>query len=76
MLGTTRFNTASWIENMRYREKKQHSGCIYGTPKQITETLTLHQPMFVLEMQNDMNKMPGRSKRRGKSDKNTISLDI
>ena len=28
------------------------------------------------EMQNDMNKMPGKSKRRGKSDKNTISLDI
>ena len=28
------------------------------------------------EMQSDMNKMPGKSKRRGKSDKNTISLDI
>ena len=28
------------------------------------------------EMQNDMNKMPSKSKRRGKSDKNTISLDI
>ena len=28
------------------------------------------------EMQNDMSKMPGKSKRRGKSDKNTISLDI
>tara|TARA_Y100000768_G_scaffold307929_6_gene242108 strand:+ start:8541 stop:9869 length:1329 start_codon:yes stop_codon:yes gene_type:complete len=28
------------------------------------------------EMQNDMNSGPSRSKRRGKSDKNTISLDI
>tara|TARA_Y100000590_G_C15368816_1_gene881733 strand:+ start:208 stop:726 length:519 start_codon:yes stop_codon:yes gene_type:complete len=58
-LGTTRFNTTSWNENMRYREKKQHQGCIYGTPKQITETLTLYQPIFVLEMQNDENKIMG-----------------
>ena len=28
------------------------------------------------EMQNDIRKMPGRSNRRGKSDKNTISLEI
>ena len=28
------------------------------------------------EMQKDMNSGPSRSKRRGKSDKNTISLDI
>ena len=28
------------------------------------------------EMQSDMNKMPGKSNFRGKSDKNTISLDI
>jgi len=58
-LATTRFNTITWEENCKYREKKSLDGCIYGTPKQITEELTLHIPMFVLEMHNDINKIMG-----------------
>tara|TARA_Y100000389_G_scaffold163350_1_gene166580 strand:- start:57 stop:542 length:486 start_codon:yes stop_codon:yes gene_type:complete len=59
VLATTRFNTITWDENCNYRQKKCLNGCIYGTPKQITEELTLHIPIFVLEMQNDMNKIMG-----------------
>ena len=58
-LGTTRFNAQTWDENVQYRIKKQYNGCIYGTPKQITEELTLHLPIFILEMQNDANKIMG-----------------
>ena len=58
-LGTTRFNTSTWDENKQYRIKMEHRGCIYGTPKQIKEDITLHLPIFVLEMQNDVNKIMG-----------------
>ena len=42
-------------------------------PKNDSSTVSISE---LKEMQSDMNKMPGKSKRRGKSDKNTISLDI
>jgi len=58
-LGTTRFNARTWEENMQYRHKKQYTGCIYGTPKQIKDDVTLHLPIFILEMQNDANKIMG-----------------
>ena len=58
-LGTTRFNSMTWDENHRYRVGKQDQGCIYCTPKKITEDLTLLLPIFVLEMQNDTNKIMG-----------------
>ena len=58
-LATTRFNTETWKENQHYRKKIQHSGCIYGAPKQIKDDITLHLPIFVLEMQNDANKIMG-----------------
>tara|TARA_B110000008_G_C16971886_1_gene564240 strand:+ start:2832 stop:3311 length:480 start_codon:yes stop_codon:yes gene_type:complete len=58
-LATTRFNTQTWDENTRYRERKNHGGCIYGTPKQIKEEVTLLLPIIVLEMQNDTNKIMG-----------------
>ena len=58
-LATTRFNTETWTENVQYRIKIHHAGCIYGTPKQITNAVTLHQTLLVLEMQNDANKIMG-----------------
>jgi len=58
-LETTRFNTETWTENQYYRGKIHHAGCIYGTPKQITNSVTLHQTLLVLEMQNEANKIMG-----------------
>jgi len=58
-LGTTRFNTETWKENHQYRNKINHSGCIYCAPKQIKDDILLHIPIFILEMQNDKNKIMG-----------------
>jgi len=58
-LATTRFNNDTWAENVDYRDKNNIKGCIYGAPKQIKEEITLHVPMFVLEMNNDKNKIMG-----------------
>lgn len=35
MLGTTRFNTASWIENMRYREKNNTPDAYMAHPNKL-----------------------------------------
>ena len=59
ILATTRFNTETWQENIEWREKNNHKGCIYGTPKEIGVDITPNIPMFILEMHNDENKVKG-----------------
>lgn len=59
LLCTTRFNEQTWLENQRWRDVHNWTGCIYGTPKQISDTILPGTPMIVLEMNNDENKIKG-----------------
>jgi len=59
VIATTRFNSKTWCENERWRDKNDWKGCIYGTPMIIKETIGLNVPMFVLEMHNDTNIVKG-----------------
>lgn len=54
---TSRFSTATLIENERYRNKHSNIGCIYCTPELIASNIPLDTIMFVLEMNNDINKV-------------------
>tara|TARA_B100000902_G_scaffold396513_1_gene457721 strand:+ start:1369 stop:1848 length:480 start_codon:yes stop_codon:yes gene_type:complete len=58
-IATTRFNTKTWNENERWREKNNWDGCIYGTPTKMSENITPLIPLFILEMHNDINKIKG-----------------
>lgn len=58
-IATTRFNNNTWMENVRWREKNNWNGSIYGTPKQISERFTPNIYIFILEMNNDINKIKG-----------------
>ena len=58
-IGTTRFNTFTFEENKKWREKHTHNGCIYPTNKRIAESIRLNSLVFVLEMNNDINKIMG-----------------
>ena len=58
-LATTRFNTKTWQENCRWREKHQWEGCVYGSPVRISDKYIPNTKMFVLEMHNDENKIQG-----------------
>ena len=58
-IATTRFNTKTWNENERWREKNNWEGCIYGTPTKMSENIIPLMPLFVLEMHNDINKIKG-----------------
>jgi len=56
---TSRFTTATWSENQAFREKQKNIGCIYCTPELIAANIPLDVILFVLEMNNDTNKIIG-----------------
>jgi len=56
---TTRFNTSTWDENVEYRKKFPTLGCIYPTPEINSNRIVQESIMFVLEMNNDSNKIMG-----------------
>ena len=61
-LMVTRFNNETWIENSRWRENNNHKGCIYNSPTVIKENISLQIPIYVIEMNNDENKIMGIGK--------------
>ena len=58
-LMVTRFNNITWSENQRWRERNDSEGCIYNTPAHIKNDIPLQIPIYVVEMNNDTNKIVG-----------------
>lgn len=56
---TTRFNDETWEQNKKYREEKELPGCIYCSPGPISVKIQPEQIAFILEMNNDKNKIMG-----------------
>jgi len=56
---TSRFNNSTWSENQKYRMNKTNLGCIYCAPEQITTHIPQDSILFILEMNNDTNKILG-----------------
>ena len=51
-LCATRFNSETWNENNRFKNSKNIKGCIYGSPKKISNTITNDSYIIVIEMLN------------------------
>jgi hypothetical protein len=56
---STRFNDATFAENVQFRARARFDGCVYGTPREITERIPLDERALVLEMNNDTNTIMG-----------------
>jgi len=56
---TSRFNNNTWWENSNYRSTRQHMKCIYCSPGPISCNIPNDSIMFILEMNNDTNKIIG-----------------
>jgi hypothetical protein len=56
---TSRFNTNTMEENINYRRRQTNIGCIYCSPGPVTLHIPHESIMFVLEMNNDENKIMG-----------------
>jgi hypothetical protein len=55
---TSRFTNSTWNENLLYKRNK-NIGCIYCSPDSITNSIPIDSIVFVLEMNNDTNKILG-----------------
>lgn len=73
----TRFNNYTWRENTMWRERNEHDGCIYNCPVYIKENVPLMTTIYVVEMNNDTNKILGIGKivNRLRTDKSYIIYD-
>ena len=58
----TRFNNLTWNENCRWRDKNDFQGCVYNSPVHINEDIPLMITIYVIEMNNDQNKIMGIGK--------------
>ena len=56
---TSRFTNSTWSENEQYRKTHPKLGCIYCSPDPITQAIPQDSIMFILEMNNDTNKIMG-----------------
>jgi hypothetical protein len=56
---TSRFNMDTWSQNVEYRKTHKSIGCIYCSPDPISQHIPTESIMFILEMNNDTNKIMG-----------------
>lgn len=56
---TTRFNNKTWNENKEFKKKYNYEGCIYGSPKPISSKIPIGIGLFVVEMNNELNRIEG-----------------
>ena len=56
---TTRFTNYTWNENLIFRNKNTQFGCIYGSPDILSKQIKNDSIVFVLEMNNDKNRIMG-----------------
>jgi len=56
---TSRFNNNTWSENEKFRTTHPNFNCIYCSPDPITQNIPVDSVIFILEMNNDTNKIMG-----------------
>jgi hypothetical protein len=59
MLGTSRFSDATLAENEAFRLRNSSVGCVYCCPSPITSKIPKDMVVFVLEMNNTVNRIAG-----------------
>jgi hypothetical protein len=56
---TTRFNNATFTENMKWREQRKHPGCIYCSPSTMPKAVPTDAIILMIEMNNEQNQIAG-----------------
>jgi len=59
ILAVTHFNNLTYSENRRWCKTKSYEGCIYNSPVKINSHIPLYSPIYVIEMNNETNKIIG-----------------
>ena len=56
---STRFNNETWQQNVSFRKQYNYPGCIYGVPQPMSNKIESESAVFVIEMNNSLNKIEG-----------------
>ena len=56
---TTRFDSYTYLENFRYKNNMDFNGSLYGTTLKLPSKVSLEKYVFVLDMNNTINKIMG-----------------
>jgi len=56
---TTRFNDSTWSENELFRQQHPGLNCVYCSPDPISQNIPIDSVIFILEMNNDTDKILG-----------------
>ena len=59
LLAVTHFNNLTYSENRRWCKNKEYEGCIYNCPVRIKESIPINSKIYVIEMNNEINKVIG-----------------
>ena len=62
LIGTVRFNNSTYLENYNWKQRKNHKGCAYGLDKPICKNVPPGKSIYIIEMNNDINKIMGIGK--------------
>jgi hypothetical protein len=60
-LMVTRFNHNTWKQLIEYKKREKIKTIVYACPRRIKETVPINSNIFVLEMNNDSNRIMGVS---------------
>ena len=55
----TRFTNGTWGENCRWRERRGHTGCAYGSPIEVSAGIPALTPIYVIELNIESNRVEG-----------------
>lgn len=59
-IACTRYNNSTWSENVEWRRQNNMlHGCIYGSPQQMAPCVQFNSWVFIIEMNNETNKIMG-----------------
>ena len=58
-IGTARFTDKTYKENLKWKQRKEWTGCIYGFDKKLPTTVNNNDYVFIIEMNNDKNEIMG-----------------
>ena len=58
-IGTARFTNKTYKENLKWKQRKEWTGCIYGFDKKLPTTVNNNDYVFIIEMNNDKNEIMG-----------------
>ena len=62
LVGTVRFNNKTYLENYCWKQRKKHKGCAYGLNKSLCKNIPKGKYIYIIEMNNDINKIMGIGK--------------